>query len=97
MLDRPIPSDKQDPVLDLPTEPSRQQLDYPYGDPPFGNLLCASNPLYGGPRRDLNLRWFAFIEWKWGRAVRISRAGRALKPTIADLERAAERAVRVGQ
>lgn len=40
---------EHDPVLDRPTEPSRQQLEYPYGYPPFGNLLCASNPLYGGP------------------------------------------------
>ena len=40
---------EHDPVLDRPTEPSRQQLEYPYGYPPFGNLLCASNPPYGGP------------------------------------------------
>lgn len=49
VLDRPMESDEHDPVPDRPTEPSRQQLEYPYGDPPFGNLLCASNPLYGGP------------------------------------------------
>ena len=46
---------KHDPVLDAPMESAQQQqqqqqrLEHPYGDPPFGNLLCASNPLYGSP------------------------------------------------